>query len=64
MPALILGNRQDPIHPWSLASTLSEIIPGALLREVTSKSVSLDRHAADVEQAIDDFLKNHFTIVR
>ncbi len=64
MPTLILGNRQDPIHPWSLAETLSELIPGALLREVTSKSVSLDRHAADVQQAIDDFLTNHFTIAR
>ena len=64
MPTLILGNRQDSIHPWPLASALSEIIPGALLREVTSKSVGLDRHAADVQQAIDDFLIRHFIIMR
>ena len=36
---LILGNRQDPIHPWPLAETLAQMIPGALLREVTPKSV-------------------------
>jgi pimeloyl-ACP methyl ester carboxylesterase len=60
IPTLILGNRQDPIHPWPLASSLSDLIPGALLREVAPKSVSLDRHAADVQQAIDDFLTHHF----
>ena len=60
LPTVILGNRQDPIHPWPLASSLSDLIPGALLREVAPKSVSLDRHAADVQQAIDDFLTHHF----
>jgi pimeloyl-ACP methyl ester carboxylesterase len=64
VPTLILGNRQDPIHPWPLAQSLSELIPGAVLREVTPKSVSLDRHAADVQQAIDDFLLRHFPVSR
>lgn len=63
-PTLIVGNRQDPIHPWPLAQSLSQIIPGALLCEVTPKSVSLDRHAADVQQAIDDFLIRHFPVSR
>jgi pimeloyl-ACP methyl ester carboxylesterase len=60
MPTLILGNRQDPIHPWPLAVKLAEIIPGALLREVTPKSVSIDRHAADVTKIINEFLASHF----
>jgi pimeloyl-ACP methyl ester carboxylesterase len=60
MPTLILGNRQDPIHPWPLAGKLAEIIPGALLREVTAKSVSIDRHAADVTRSINVFLAHHF----
>ncbi len=64
MPTLILGNRQDPIHPWPLAQSLSELIPGALLREVTPKSVGLDRHAADVQQAVDDFLTRFFLLSR
>jgi pimeloyl-ACP methyl ester carboxylesterase len=64
IPTLILGNRQDPIHPWPLAQSLSELIPGAELCEVTPKSVSLDRHAADVQQAIDDFLLRHFPVSR
>jgi pimeloyl-ACP methyl ester carboxylesterase len=64
IPTLVLGNRQDPIHPWPLAQSLSELIPGALLCEVTPKSVGLDRHAADVQQAIDDFLLRHFPVSR
>ena len=50
MPTLVLGNRQDPIHPWDIAETLAGLIPGAELREITPKSVSLEQHAADVQK--------------
>jgi pimeloyl-ACP methyl ester carboxylesterase len=60
VPALILGNRQDPIHPWSFAETLARLIPGAGLTGITPKSVSLDAHAADVQRSIDTFLTTHF----
>ncbi len=59
MPTLVLGNRQDPIHPWSFAQTLADLIPGAELREITPKSVSLEAHAADVQRSIDTFLTMH-----
>ncbi|MGO9467012.1 MAG: alpha/beta fold hydrolase [Isosphaeraceae bacterium] len=54
-PTLILGNRQDPIHPWTCAEALAQLIPHANLRELTPKSVSIDAHRADVQSAIDDF---------
>jgi hypothetical protein len=60
VPTLILGNHQDPIHPWAIAEALSQLIPGAALREITPKSVSLERHAADVQKAVDEFLDSHF----
>jgi hypothetical protein len=60
VPTLLLGNQQDPIHPWSFAVTIAEIIPGALLRELTPKSVSLERHAADVQKEIDEFMLRIF----
>jgi pimeloyl-ACP methyl ester carboxylesterase len=60
LPTLILGNRQDPIHPWALAQELQQLIAGSELREVTPKSVSINRHAADVQREIDDFLTRHF----
>jgi pimeloyl-ACP methyl ester carboxylesterase len=60
VPTLILGNRQDPIHPWAFAETLAQLIPGASLSEITPKSVNVERHAADVKTAIDAFLIHHF----
>ena len=61
VPTLVLGNQQDPIHPWDLAETLAGLIPGAELCEITPKSVSLERHAADVKRAIDGFLASRVT---
>jgi len=60
LPTLVIGNQHDPIHPWQTARALSELIPGALLHEVTPKSVSLLEHAADVQRAIDEFLAQRF----
>jgi len=57
-PTLILGNRQDPIHPWSYAEALAQLIAGAELRELTPKSVSIEAHGADVQHALDDFFCN------
>ncbi len=62
LPTLILGNHQDPIHPWDFAETLASLIPHAELCEITPKSVSLDRHAADVQKAVVDFLANRFRV--
>jgi pimeloyl-ACP methyl ester carboxylesterase len=60
VPTLVLGNRKDPIHPWEFAEVLAWAIPGAELRELTPKSVSVERHAGDVRRALDDFLTRHF----
>jgi pimeloyl-ACP methyl ester carboxylesterase len=60
VPTLVIGNRRDPIHPWALAGELARLIAGAELVEVTPKSVSLDRHAADVREAVDPFLTRSF----
>jgi pimeloyl-ACP methyl ester carboxylesterase len=58
MPTRVLGNHQDPIHPWDLAESLAGLIPGAELCEITPKSVSLEQHAADVQKAVDRFLSH------
>jgi pimeloyl-ACP methyl ester carboxylesterase len=57
VPTLVLANRQDPIHPFEYGEILAAAIPGAILREITPKSVSLDRHAEDVQRCLEDFLK-------
>jgi pimeloyl-ACP methyl ester carboxylesterase len=60
VPTLILGNRQDPIHPWPFAETLAQLIPRAVLREITPKSVSPEMHSSDVQRSIDAFMTTHF----
>ena len=62
MPTLVLANQQDPIHPWDFAETLAANIPGAELRELTSKSVDVDRHAEDVRRHIGEFLLKNFAL--
>jgi pimeloyl-ACP methyl ester carboxylesterase len=56
VPTLVLGNHRDPIHPWAVAQTLARLIPGAELKEIAPKSVSLETHTADVQSALDAFL--------
>ena len=60
VPTLVLANRQDPIHPYEFGETLARMIPGAELRELTSKSVNVEAHAADVQRHIEAFLKKTF----
>lgn len=56
VPTLVLGNRDDPIHPLAYAEELAGCIPGAALTELTPKAISPERHAADTSRAISDFL--------
>ena len=56
VPTLVLGNRLDPVHPFEYAEELARAIPDAELREITSKSLSLEQHHADVQRALGEFL--------
>ena len=60
VPTLVLVNRQDEIHPFDFGEVLAREIPAAQLVEVTAKSVSKEQHAADVQQALFDFLHKQF----
>ena len=57
---LVLGNRHDPVHAYEYAEDLAMAIPCTVLREITSKSISVERHAADVRAALDEFLRRKF----
>jgi pimeloyl-ACP methyl ester carboxylesterase len=61
VPTLVLANRQDPIHPFAYGQELAHRIPGAEFREITAKSVSKERHAADVQRFVSEFLERHFS---
>lgn len=53
---LVLGNRQDPIHPFELAEHLATYFRRANFIEVTAKSVSREAHRGDVQAALAAFL--------
>jgi pimeloyl-ACP methyl ester carboxylesterase len=56
IPTLVLGNRQDAIHPLSSAKTVAETIPGAAFVEVAAKAADKERHFAETQDAISRFL--------
>lgn len=60
VPTLVLGNKQDPIHPYEYAAQTADLIPGAAFRDITPKSTSVDQHNVDVQKAIEGFLQSHF----
>ena len=60
VPTLVLGTRRDLIHPYAYAEALARAIPGASLKELTPKSISAERYQLDTQNAIDDFLQQHF----
>lgn len=57
VPTLVLGNQLDPVHPFAYAEDLARSIPGAALREITSKSISVEQHGADVQRWLEEFLQ-------
>ncbi len=61
VPTLILATGMDPIHPFEYAETLASAIPGAVLKELTPKSVSRERYRLETQRWIGDFLQELFT---
>jgi len=60
VPTLVLANDLDPIHPLEFGRILTGSIPGAQFRQITSKSVSVEKHERDVQEALEQFFKTHF----
>lgn len=56
VPTLVLANRLDPIHPFEYGKLLAERIPGAVFKELTSKSVDPIKHVEETRFYIDEFL--------
>lgn len=60
VPTLVLANRQDEIHPFDYGEVLAREISNVQLVEIAPKSVSLERHTADVQHALSEFLLKNF----
>lgn len=56
-PCLIIGNHDDPLHPFYMAETLHERINNSILETVPSKYVDSVGHQLLVKRHIVNFLK-------
>ena len=57
VPALVLANHDDPIHPFELAQRLAAGIPGSTLLEFPSKHLSFAEHQEGFRLRVAEFLK-------
>lgn len=60
VPALVLANRQDPVHPFAYGEATAKHVAGAEFREIAAKSASAEQHQADYQEHITRFLQTHF----
>ena len=57
MPTLVIGHNDDPFHPYEIAQAHTDTIPGATLRTVPSKDAEAAGFAADIQTALQNFLR-------
>jgi pimeloyl-ACP methyl ester carboxylesterase len=55
LPTLVIGTQHDAIHPWSMATRLAALIPGAKLLAATPKSIDKPGYLADLHTALAAF---------
>jgi pimeloyl-ACP methyl ester carboxylesterase len=56
--ALVLANRNDPLHPFEYAEALARALPNAQLKEFPSKTDGLERHTSAFRLHLHEFLHN------
>ncbi|MEP3278876.1 MAG: alpha/beta hydrolase [Stappiaceae bacterium] len=59
LPVLILGTADDAIHPMSHAQFLASAIPGAHMKQITSKTADPEAHRAEFQAELSAFLKDY-----
>jgi pimeloyl-ACP methyl ester carboxylesterase len=57
-PVLVLGCRNDLLHPFEYAEVLAREIPGAEFSEITAKGADLRRHVEDVRREMVRFIQS------
>ncbi|RWL44318.1 MAG: alpha/beta fold hydrolase [Mesorhizobium sp.] len=59
VPALVIGNEIDAVHPLSTAYALAAAIPNSTFAEVTPKARDSAKHFAELHEQISFFLHSH-----
>lgn len=58
VPALVIGNAVDLVHPLAHAQALAATIPRAQFLEITSKALDKPRHLIELRAAVANFLQH------
>lgn len=58
LPCLIIGNEDDPLHPFGMAEEIHKHIPNSQLEKVTSRYIDDAQHRQTVYQTISKFIDN------
>jgi pimeloyl-ACP methyl ester carboxylesterase len=59
IPTLIIATDQDVIHPVAHAEKLHALIPGSILKPITSKGVDKARYLSEFRSTLLSFLEDH-----
>ncbi|MDX8447603.1 alpha/beta hydrolase [Mesorhizobium sp. VK3C] len=59
IPALVIGNEIDAVHPLSTAYTIAAAIPDAVFAEITPKARDSAKHFGELHTQIATFLQSH-----
>ncbi|RWG91102.1 alpha/beta fold hydrolase [Mesorhizobium sp.] len=59
IPALVVGNAMDAVHPLSSAYALAATIPDAVFAEITPKARDSAKHFSELHTQIATFLQSH-----
>lgn len=57
VPCLILGNENDPLHPFEMAEIIHERIQHSVLQKITSRYLQPEKHKDQVQTHIKEFIK-------
>jgi pimeloyl-ACP methyl ester carboxylesterase len=61
LPTLVIANDQDYVHPLATARRLASLIPGAVERKITSKTVDRTRYVVEFKKALSDFVASQMS---
>lgn len=58
VPTLVIGNNDDPLHPYSMAEAMHKRIPNSHLEKVISRYIDDAQHRQKVHQIVSKFIDN------
>lgn len=57
LPTLVISTKIDPVHPFEYGQCLAALIPDAIFKEATAKSINVEKHLSESEKSICSFIE-------